>query len=229
MSTDGIHVGMKKQHGMSTRSPEGAQTLAGEIHTVLKKDIMDLHLKPGTILQEAELAKRFGVSRTPVREALQRLAAQGLVTITPQRGAAVSDVSIQDVLGAYQIRELLEPHACRIAAERISDEDLERIQRLADYESSPRPKREDLARYVATDSEIHDIILAAAGNPLLRQVVKDMTALTTRVQFIIPDHRPKANREELLKIVEALLRRDPIDAETAMREHLIKAKERLTQ
>ncbi len=211
-------------------SREQTQSLVEQVYASLKEDILSWRLKPGTDLQETNLAETFGVSRTPIREALRQLAFEGLVNVKPQRGAEVSDVLIRDVFEAYQIRELIEPVACRIAAELISDDELDELDELLNsYKPVERPSHDARIQYHAMDNEVHSRIIAATGNELMGRIVDDLRARTIRAMFLLPPGRSKHSREEHICIVSALRRRDPHSAERAMQKHLVRAKERLMQ
>jgi DNA-binding GntR family transcriptional regulator len=219
---------------MNTGSPDtltdrsdGSRPLSDDVYTALKEDILKWVLTPGTNLQEGQLAERFGVSRTPVREAIRRLAAEGLVTLIPQRGAVVAEVAIRDVYEAYDMREWLEPAACRLAAERMSDKAIASLEALLNDLPESRPSPERLERVLSVDRQLHNAVLEAAGNRLLMQVVDDMRNRTTRVQFLVPMGRAALSQEEHWRIVAALRDRNPDEAEAAMRDHLRRAKARL--
>src|SRR3979490_2783979 len=103
-------------------------TLRERVYAHLKGEILDNRIAPGSILQEVPLAESLGVSRGPIREALGTLAAEGLVTITPRRGAVVTALTKRDFLEAYQVREVLEALAVRLAIPRMSDAELDALE-----------------------------------------------------------------------------------------------------
>src|SRR5215467_5088784 len=100
-----------------------------EAYRYLKTQIMSAHLPPGASLNELEIAAALGTSRTPVREAIRKLEQEGLVMRYPNRGAIVTKLSMTDVLEIWQLREILEPAACRLAADRIDRDALAHIER----------------------------------------------------------------------------------------------------
>ncbi len=116
-----------------------------EIYTRIKQMIIDWELKPNEQLVEQVLAKRFSASRTPIREALQRLAQDGFVKILPRRGARVSQLSINDIQDIFQIREALEGMAARIAASNLSDTDLKNMMSYV-LKCRDNPERDEGAR-----------------------------------------------------------------------------------
>jgi DNA-binding GntR family transcriptional regulator len=203
------------------------KTLVDQAYAALKEDILFFRLKPGTKLLESELAACFQVSRTPVREAIRQLAIEGLVTIIPQHGAVVSEIAMKTVLEAYHLRELLEPVACRMATERITDGELERLQMLVHQEFAEHPTHSQLVNELKTDDELHSTILTAAGSDLLQRTVEEARALTARIRFLSPRSRDIRVSEEHCRIVEAMRIRDPRMAEAAMLDHIKKTKSRL--
>ena len=107
-------------------------TLWQRVHEHLRQEILDNRLPPGSELNEVALSQSLGVSRGPVREALGRLASEGLVTVRPRRGAVVTALSAQEFLAAYQLREALETLAIRLAVPRLGPDELARLQALVD-------------------------------------------------------------------------------------------------
>lgn len=202
------------------------KTLSERVYRSLREDILAFRLKPGQQLQEVEIAQQYGLSRTPVREALRRLSADGLAVMTT-RGTTVAEISFREVLEAYQVRELLEPFAARLAAAQITQPDLDRIAALLGYEPPELPTLTQMADQLSVDREVHDIILAASGNETVRRVIDDMRQRIQRVQFLVPGGRSRASLEEHRQILAALRARDADATELAMREHLSRAKARL--
>ena len=142
------------------------QTLRERVYEHLRNEIVDNRIAPATLLQEVPLAESLGVSRGPIREALSRLAAEGLVTITPRRGAVVTVLTKRDFLQSYQVREALEALAVRLAVPRMSDDEIaaldgpiEEMQRCAD--------RNDVAGFFNANATFHEMFLAASGNAKL--------------------------------------------------------------
>src|SRR3989440_5438513 len=119
---------------VETRDGQSARlenlTLWERVHAFLREEILSNRLQPGAELQEVALSEQLGVSRGPIREAIGRLAAEGLVTVRPRRGAVVRSLSKDEFLEAYQVREALEMMAVRLAVPRLRKEDFEELQRL---------------------------------------------------------------------------------------------------
>ncbi|HXY83880.1 MAG TPA: GntR family transcriptional regulator [Gaiellaceae bacterium] len=144
-------------------------TLSQRAHAYLRDEILSNRLPPGTDLQELALSQRLGVSRGPVREALGRLAAEGLVTLRPRRGAVVHSLSSEEFLEAYQVREALEALAIRLAVPQLDGDTLDDLRTLtdtmADHAESGR-----VTEFFEANAEFHATFVAAAGNDKLQEI-----------------------------------------------------------
>lgn len=178
-------------------------------------------LQPGEPLTETRLSQWLGISRTPVREALQSLAQEGLVQIIPGRAVTVAAPSMEDTLSAIQVRSLLEPVVVRLATENISPSALERLwQALLTMEQAVASG--DRATWSKADTEYHEIISAACPNQLLAELA---VQIRNRVSFIAVDTRTSPERlaactAEHREIVEYMAARNAQAAEQAMRDHI---------
>jgi DNA-binding GntR family transcriptional regulator len=196
---------------------------AGErAYDTLRSEILDGVLEPGTVLQEVEQSVRLGVSRTPVREALRRLAADGLVA-TSGRGTVVTGISRDDIASLYELREALEARAAGLAAQRredapfiaIRDRLLQAPRLLAEGEAG-------LVRYFEIVDDLDDAVEAAAANPFLGAALRNMQLHSARIRRL-SRHNParlRAAAREHLLIVEAILSRDAALASHATHVHL---------
>lgn len=201
--------------------------LAEEICRQIKEWIVAFELEPGTPLQESNLARRFGVSRTPVREALRVLKFQGLVEIAPGRGAQVAHVSVGDLKDAYEAREWLEPAAAGKAAKTMDLGVLARLEAALESVPGQVDGREAVAMFERADIEIHDLILQSAGNRIVRSLVGEARMTTRRAEHFVPPGRHVTGQEEHRDIVEALRSRDSDAAEQAMLRHIRASRDRL--
>jgi len=127
-------------------------------------------LKPGERLMEIQLAEELGVSRTPVREAIRKLELEGYVIMMPRRGTYVANLSIRDVNEVFEIRTSLDSLASGLAAERITDEELERLQRLL-VMIGEYIEENNMEKIVETDTEFHDILYQASRNTRLVGII----------------------------------------------------------
>lgn len=150
-----------------------AKSLEERVFDTLEEEILSGELKSGTALTELALSERLGVSRTPVRGALQRLADEGLVDMLPNKGAVVVGVTERDLIDIYNIRMRLEGLAARTAAERMSDEDKKRLSDSVDL-AEFYIRKNDFEHLKELDTEFHRIIYAATGNRMLSKMLTGM-------------------------------------------------------
>lgn len=151
------------------RRPLDNRTLWEQVRDRLREDILAGRLKPGTELSEVALARDFGISRGPLREALGRLASEGLITIVPRRGAVVTQLSRQEFLDAYQVREALETFAVRLAVPLMSEAELAHLRELC--ELMERAARDDEVRlFFDTNNRFHEALVRGSRNRKLHEV-----------------------------------------------------------
>jgi len=192
----------------------------------LREAILDGALPPSTWLREDEIAEVLAVSRTPVRDAIRRLADEGLAVKTAHQGAVVASLSIEDVLALYVVREDLEGVAARLAAVRCRPELLKnlnatntRMQRLA--------KRGDPQKLAQLNLEFHRTLRLAAGNPYLDRFLAQVEQAVRRLPhttFAEPGRTQQALAEHQA-IIDAVTAQDSAAAETAAKAHMRQARE----
>ena len=151
----------------------------------IKDAIRLARLQPGQPLSETRLSRQLGISRTPVREALQMLAQEGLVQIIPGRAVTVASPSVQDVMDAIHVRLLLEPEVVRLAAKHITPAQLETLQRCASRPGAGH-RRQDRAAWSRADNVYHESISAACPNQLMGELAMQYR---NRVSYL-SDRRP---------------------------------------
>jgi DNA-binding GntR family transcriptional regulator len=197
------------------------------VHAQLKADIEAGILTPGTPLGEQALVERTGASRTPVREALRRLAAEGLVDILPHQGARVSRVSPQSVRDLFAFRAMLEPEAMRQAAEAVDgDAALRReLTRLRGEFAKIRERSPSTARsmrFYELADRFDWTVIEATGNEHLRRTIAELRPHTARLRNLshADPQRVEVSVEEHLRMCDALLAGDGDQAADACREHL---------
>lgn len=147
------------------------RTLWQQVRERLREDILTGELAPGVVLSEVALARSFGVSRGPVREALGRLASEGLVTITPRRGAIVTELNRDEFVEAYQVREALETFAIRLAVPRLDESDLDRL-RVLHEEMVEHTRRGEVNAYFEANAAFHEVFVAVSGNQKLHEMYR---------------------------------------------------------
>lgn len=188
----------------------------------IKDALQHAGLEPGEPLSEPQLSKMLGISRTPVREALQQLAQEGLVQVIPGRAVTVASRSVQDVLDVIHMRSLLEPELARLAAESASEQQRKAFADCMN-EMEAALAADDYPSWSKADVIFHDTMSKACPNPLLGETV---VMLRNRVHHLAKTdsrHNPArlaACTTEHRRIVDALLNRDGKEAEEAMRDHL---------
>ena len=197
----------------------------------LLKEIVNGQIRSGEHLVTQVLARRFGVSHTPVREALVMLAGMGLLDVTPNRGAIVRKVTARGVREICQVRSALECEAVRLACGRIEARALERLRsdlrQLTEVE--PTDRRQFIAQARAVDSRLHDLIAGSCGNSFLAHELGRLKDLFRAFRDAAWDHseshndlhRLAAESSEHLTIVDALLAGDRSAAVRAMASHIV--------
>jgi DNA-binding GntR family transcriptional regulator len=205
-----------------------ATRIVDAVQDTLRDAIFGGSLRAGEALSVPELARRLNVSRSPVREAVLGLVAQGLAVEQPRRGVVVVTIAEDDLVAIHEVREFLEAGAARLAAARIDKAGVERLRRiLAEQKRAVTDK--DAAGYFRTNSELHRVIAAAAGNARLEQML-----LTLENQMRIALHRAasdashiRSGYDEHQRVVEAIAAGDADVAERAMRQHIANTISRL--
>jgi DNA-binding GntR family transcriptional regulator len=171
---------------------------ADRAYLAIRGLIVSLELPPGAVIDERQLMERLGLGRTPVREALRKLAQEQLVEVFPRRGMFVTGVDVRDLARISEVRAALEPEAARLAAERATDEERDALGGLGD-----RIKRG--ADLMTLDESIHRAVYAASHNHLLEKTLGEYYVLALRIWMIALDHA-----QDLEEAVEA--HRDLIQA-----------------
>lgn len=207
---------------LTGHAEERLSSRAEVITQALRGAIISGEIPPGQVLFEGDLARRFGVSKTPVRESLNVLRAQGFLQVIPYRGYLVAPISIADVKDLFEARIALEEAIAELAAERISEEALARLAEIGRSDLTfPNETSEDRFAWMAQNKTFHLEIARATGNRELLGIMDLVLDKVSRVVFLyyskasLEEHRPSH-----LKIVEALRSRDPTRARLVMREHI---------
>ncbi len=204
---------------------------AERAYELLKSKIIRLELTPGAVLHETELQRKLGVGRTPLREAVQRLAHDRFVVVLPRRGTFVADISIGDLRHIWEVRLPLEGHCARLAAERMSREEVSALQGLV-RRAEEVAGSGDFHAIGEADRVLHEALAAATGNPYLRDTVHRLYALTQRIWYYTRNRA--ADKDAVMHIewravVEAIRKRDPEAAERSMREHVMQGRSSLLE
>lgn len=183
----------------------------------LREMILHLELNPGAVIDERIIMRKLGIGRTPLREAINRLAAEKLVVIVPRRGTFVAEIRDGDAWQLFEARLHIERLTARLAADRITRDQLERLESLFSF----LPEDYDFAGDADTDWKFHRGIAEASHNRHLMDVVERLYAHSVRLKFLRPSANPYAEViEEYRAVLAALRDRDPDRAEAAMSQHI---------
>lgn len=203
---------------MAAVAPLTTRALYEEVAERLRERIFRRELPPGSWIDELKLAEEYGISRTPLREALKVLAAEGLVTMRLRRGAYVTEVSEQDLAEVYHLLALLESDAAGVAAERASEQEMQQLQQLHERLRAAERDREEFFRL---NEAFHAELLRIAGNRWRDQLVADLRKVMklNRHHSLLKTGRIEESLAEHEAIMQALVQRNGPAALQRMREH----------
>jgi DNA-binding GntR family transcriptional regulator len=165
-------------------APRGGDvaSFADRAYYAIRDLIVTLELAPGAVVKEPDLTARLGIGRTPVREALRRLAQERLIEVYPRRGMFVTTVDVRDLARLCEVRLALEPEAARLAAERATQADLDEMNALLAELDGPR--RRDHRALIDLDERIHRAIYHASHNPFLVETLEEYYAHALRIWMV---------------------------------------------
>ncbi len=188
----------------------------------LRQMLVENRIAPGVKLNERELSEVLNISRTPLREAIKMLAAEGLVELLPNRGAIAVKLTQADVLNTFEVMAGLESQSGELAALRITDDELQEIKAMH-YDMLAAYTRQDLPTYYRLNANIHSAINAAAKNPVLTTTYKQVNARLQALRFRSNQdgEKWKASVKEHGQMVSALEARDPVAMRAVLMSHLI--------
>jgi DNA-binding GntR family transcriptional regulator len=210
---------------LATPVDGGAGSLADRAYVHLREEIIRAELPPRTLLRDDEVMQRLGIGRTPVREAIQRLRADGYVTILPRRGTLVSDISITDLAAIYEVRARLESWAARLAAERAGAADRTEAERLVG-ELEALPTDHGYEALLDVDRSIHRFVYACAKNPYLAETLDHYHNLSLRILHVAMRRYPRLTPplesvvQQQRTLLNAIRDHDPDTAERVAITHI---------
>ena len=206
------------------------QSLADKAYEVLKADIITCALEPGQQIVQSQLAEKYQIGLTPIREALQRLAQEGFVQPIPRFGYVVSPITFSDMRELFELRSIVESAAARLSAVRGSQERLEAIRDSADF-GYVYKDRQSYVSFLARNVDFHRSIAEAAGNQRLVDLVSKLLDELTRVFHLGLDVRDSAEemRDEHLALARALCDRDPDRAERIVQSQIGRSQNRILE
>jgi DNA-binding GntR family transcriptional regulator len=197
------------------------ELIAERAYFELRDRIVTLRLPPGAALVEDELMKELGIGRTPLREAIKRLALENLVEVRPRRGTYVTEVNVADIVHITEVRAELEGHAAQLAAMRMKEEG--RAEAEALLEELERLDPGDSEALMQIDERVHRLAWEAAGNPYLVDTLEGYFALSLRIWYLVLDRVPGlwTAVHDQREMIQALLARDGARARALMKEHIL--------
>lgn len=154
------------------------------VYLELKHKILTGEIVSQTRLMEIDLSEKMNVSRTPIREAIKRLADDGLVKVEPRRGAYVANISIKDMLDVFEVREDMEGFVAKLAAQRISDDEKNTLREIAREYEEAIEKADDKENIIDLDEKFHNFIVRCCGNETLSELVKYVQELSLRFRYL---------------------------------------------
>lgn len=193
--------------------------LSEKAYRLIKEQIVNLSLEPLSLIDEQALQSCLDLGRTPIREALHRLAAEGLVVIAPRRGMFVSDISITDLAKVFEVRVVLEGLCARLAAERATPE---QVSRFENVRGSVRGTQSRQA-IMELDQHFHELLYEAANNAFLADTLGRFQALSMRLWYLLLDQLSGMQQaiEQHREIATAVTAGDGELAEILVRQHIM--------
>jgi DNA-binding GntR family transcriptional regulator len=197
------------------------ELMADRAYVELRDRIVTLQIAPGAPIHEDLLSRELGMGRTPVREAIKRLALENLVTVFPRRGTFASEINITDLAYVSDVRVQLEGHAAYRAAERLTDAQRVELEQLLDELGHARGS-DDVEKLMALDARVHRFVYRCTGNPYLEATLTRYFNLSLRIWFLVIDRLPHlfARVHEHDEMLHAIAAGDPDRARDIVTEHV---------
>lgn len=220
-----------EQIGGSLRVGRVAAPLREQATAVLREAILDFRLRPGQRLVERELIEQTGVSRATIREVLRQLTAEGLVTVIPQRGAIVVELTLKEVKDLYEVRAALEGLAARLFAQRGTDEQIEELRGAVDVlrqaVEHPELESQPMQAIIGVKDRYYDVLMRGSGNDEIATVFGTLQARVRRMRAATLSQRGRARETlaEIEQVLAAIERRDPDAAGALAEAHVMRAGE----
>ena len=201
-----------------------SETLSEHVFRLIQAAIVKGEIAPGSKISEPELARTYGISRGPLREAIHRLEGQKLLVRVPHVGARVVSLSHAELIELYEIRESLEGMACRLAAERMTQQEIDELRRVLELHEQDAAFKAGVGYYQQEgDFDFHYRIIQGCGNRTLAKLLCDelyQLVRMYRIQFSATPNRPRQAFAEHHRILDAIAERDGELAELLMRRHI---------
>lgn len=201
------------------------QTLRERIADTLRDAIIHGRVKPGEKISEPELAAKFGISRTPIREALRQLETEGFLDVSPRKGARIASITERDVSDFYELKSVLEGYAARLATPLISDKGIDKMESIND-QMERLCSEKDWKQVFKLHNEFHDIFLRACGNEQLYQTITGLVKKFQRFRILLAmDGKTEGSIHQHRAIVVAFKKRDAALAEKLTADNAMFGKE----
>jgi DNA-binding GntR family transcriptional regulator len=203
-----------------TRDDNGSDSVVDRVYEQLKAMSVSFELKPGERLNEGELAKRLGVSRTPLREALNRLNTEGFLRFTPGKGFFCRELDAHEIFDLYELRKSIEVASVRLAVKRAKDEDVDALLAFLDA-TGPDPGERSSIELVELDETFHERLMAMSDNAEMLRVLRNVNARIRFVRWIDMDRINRANTQaEHRSVLHALKARDEATCVYVLERHI---------
>ncbi|WP_313621584.1 GntR family transcriptional regulator [Achromobacter sp.] len=205
-----------------------SDSIVEKVYLRIRDMAIDFDFKPGERLNEVALAKELGVSRTPLREALNRLSIEGLLRFLPGKGFFCRDLDVQEIFALYELRKSLEVAALRLAIQRAADTDIADALAFLDT-TGPEAGERTVAELVELDEAFHERLVAMSGNAEMLRVLKNVNARIRFVRWIDMNRgdRPASQREHH-RLLEALQARNEADCVAILEQHIDRRMDQIT-
>ena len=195
------------------------ESVVDRVHTELRGMAMTFRFLPGERINEAILAKELGVSRTPLREALNRLSAEGFLTFSANNGFFRKELDVKEIFDLYELRLFLELSAVKLAVERATDEQLTEIESFCTESAREEPSRtiDDL---VTMDEQFHEMLMKLTGNIQMLNSLRNINARIQFIRWLDMTERRSETQSQHKHIVGALKNRNRVESERLITDHI---------
>jgi DNA-binding GntR family transcriptional regulator len=197
--------------------------LSEQAYRRIKEKIITLDLAPSSVIDEQELMEELGLGRTPIREALQRLDSEGLVTIVPRRGTFVADISVTDLQKIFELRIILEGFCARVAAQRITDDQILGMEKvLRSLNELEQVENGKAVALMDVDRQFHELLYRAANNEFLADTLGRFYDLSLRLWYLVLNRLGDVHSavKQHQKVLKALKAGDQEQAERLIQKHI---------
>ena len=204
--------------------------LSEHAYRLIKEKIITLELSPSSVIDEQSLRDQLGVGRTPIREALQRLDSEGLVTIVPRRGTFVADISVTDLQKIFELRIILEGFCARMATQRITGDQISSMEKVLRGLNGLEQMEEGRAiALMGIDRQFHELLYRAADNEFLADTLGRFYDLSLRLWHLVLNRLENVHQsvEEHREVMEALKAGDEAKAEALVQRHVAQFQEKI--